>query len=234
MSTQIREVYIGYYEPGTTINIPVDFIKNNGPNIATGVQVAVNYPAELTYSSSALDQGSYSDITKIWTISTLLVAQEVGAIFMFDVVDDCPSTFSITFTVSTLTGCESCLNDNELCINTTGVSCCNSSGCDDDSIQTVTIASHTVLLTEETFLADATSNVIDFVLPSAAATYNSVTSKGKRFTFKVIEFSNGVTITSTEKIVDNTTIAGAGSVYTFSGVGVSVTLISDGSNYFII
>lgn len=235
MAVKIKKEYIGYYQVGSVIEIPIDFVENLGATTATEVQVTLIYPAGLTYNSDALDQGSYNDTTKVWTINTLLSGQKVGGLFYFNVVDDCSGPYSITFTASTLTGCESCLADNVICVVTEGVSCCELSGCGNEHIQTITTATHTALLTEKVFLADATSNAVDFTLPSPSAAYNSSTLKGHEFTFKVIEFSNGVSVTTPSgKLVDNTTIAAAGTVYNFGGVGDSITVVSDGTNYYIV
>lgn len=236
MSTQTKEVYIGDYEVGTTILIPVDFVKNSGSNIATGVEVEVDYPATLSYNSgsTALDQGSYSDITKIWSIGSLLQAQSVAAVFAFDIVDDCESSYTITFTVSTQSGCDSCLNDNELCVTTTGSSCCLSAGCRDWAIDTVTDLAYNVLLTDEILLLDGSSNDVVATLPSAASAYDSTTGKSKRFIFKAINVSNAVSLSATEKIVAATTVAGAGTTYSFSSVGDAAIVVTDGTNYFVI
>lgn len=236
MSTQTREVYIGDYEVGTTILIPVNFVKNSGDNIATGVEVEVDYPATLSYNSgsTALDQGSYSDVTKIWSIGSLLSNQSVAAVFAFDVVDDCHDSYTITFTVSTQSGCDSCLNDNELCVTTVGSSCCLSSGCRDPKVDTISDLAYNVLLTDEILLLDGTSNNVTATLPSAASAYNSTTGKSKKFIFKAINVSNAVSLSATEKIVAGTTVAGAGTTYSFSSVGDAVIIVTDGTNYFVI
>ena len=46
-------------------------VSNFGPNTATNVQVSVPPPANLSYSSVMLAQGSYNIATNIWSINTL-------------------------------------------------------------------------------------------------------------------------------------------------------------------
>jgi uncharacterized repeat protein (TIGR01451 family) len=232
-SGSTKTVNIGFYQNGDTFTVPVDFVKNNGPDTASGVTVTLTIPDGITYQSSGLSQGSYN--LGVWTVGTLIPGQSVSATFTFTVTDDCESPWTIEFDVATSGGCDGCLTNNNLCIVTNGVSCCDFSGCGDPEIQTVAVAAHTVLVTENTFLADATSNVVAFTLPTPAAAYNSTTLKGQTFTFKVVEFSNAVTVTTPSgKLVDNSTIAAAGTVYNFAGVGDSITVVSDGTNYYIV
>ncbi|MCO6499661.1 MAG: hypothetical protein J5I47_04680 [Vicingus serpentipes] len=222
-----QKVWIGYYYPGKTIEIPVDFVKNTGDSIVTGVQVLVTYDdTKLSYNTSALDQGTYVDGTTTWTIGTLVKKQSVGGFFYFDVIDDCVDQYTITFDV-TSTGCDSCLSDNTLCILTEGVSCCAMSNCSNPKSQEITALTHDVALTDDILEANAASNTVQFNLPTLASAYNATTNRGKQFTFKVSDFTNSVSIVAdgSEKILVNTNLAGASSTHTFTAVGESLTIV---------
>jgi len=55
---------------GDTITYTVTVI-NNGPNTATGVEIADQLPSGVTYSSSMPDQGVYDSGTGVWSVGSL-------------------------------------------------------------------------------------------------------------------------------------------------------------------
>jgi uncharacterized repeat protein (TIGR01451 family) len=74
---------------GGTINYTV-VVTNNGPNGTTGVQVTDVLPAGVTYVSSSPSQGSYDNVSGIWTVGSIANAAS--------------ATLTITATVDTGTG----------------------------------------------------------------------------------------------------------------------------------
>ena len=222
---------IGFYEVGSVIQIPVNFIKSNGDGIATNVVVDVTYPAGLTYQSAALDAGTYDDGTKRWTIGSVLKTDSIGAVFDFVVADDCPLSFQIDFVVSSLTGCESCLTDNTYCIIASGTSCCASRRCSDPAIETITddeVADGSI----DMYLIDASSNTVDLTLPTASAVFNTNTSKGQVFTVKALDATSAITVAPPSgNIIDETGTPVASKALL---LGESVQLVSDGTDYILI
>lgn len=224
---------IGYYEVGTSITLNVDFVKNNGPDIATGVEVEVTIPTGLVYNTSSLEQGTFAGTT--WTVGSLIPGQTVSATFTFDVTDDCEGPWSVDFVVSTQTGCDSCLDNNTLCVVTSGISCCELSPCHGKVITPVSAVSYNALLTDNVILADSSSNAVAIVLPTEASAFNSDTNKSLvHYHIKCVDITTGVDVTATGKIVDNTDLAGATTSFSFSTVGESIELVTDGTNWFII
>src|SRR4051794_41698907 len=44
---------------------------NQGPDVATGVQVTDLLPAGLTFVNAAASQGSYNNVNGVWTVGTV-------------------------------------------------------------------------------------------------------------------------------------------------------------------
>lgn len=229
MATNTKTAQIGRYQNGTVFTVNVDFVKNNGPDTATGVEVAVDIPTGLEYSTSGLGQGSYNTMTDIWSVGSLIPGQSVAATFSFLVTDDCEGPYTITFTISTQAGCDSCLNNNELCIVTNGVSCCDDCN---PNIKTIT-SDYTVLSTDNTILADGSSNEIMITLPSPASTYSE--GRGQKFVFRCLDSTNQVRVqTPSGVIVGPFTPGSSIAVQGVNATGDYITLQSDGTNYYIV
>ena len=122
-------INLDYFTVGDTFEVTVSNVKNNGPSVATGVKVTVTIPTGLAYVSSSLDKGSYNTVTNVWTIGSLNKGESVDGTFTFQVTDDCEKPYTINFDVTTVTGCDSCLDNNNYCVVANGVSCCDIRGC---------------------------------------------------------------------------------------------------------
>ena len=93
-----------------------------------------------------------------------------------------------------------------------------------NALQTITAATDTLVTTDTTNLCDCTSNAIAITIPSG-----STAQVGNRYEIKKIDSSaNAVTITATGATID-----GAASI-TLPSQYQSVTLVCDGTNWFIV
>jgi hypothetical protein len=90
------------------------------------------------------------------------------------------------------------------------------------NIRTVTNNTNILAISDYTILADATSNTIDITLPDAATTENQI------FVIKAINITNNVTVDTSGGNIDGS------STYTFSQTNESITVQSNGTNYYII
>lgn len=234
MST--KTIFIGNYEVGTIFDVEVDFVKNNGPDIASGVLVTLNIPTGLSYSSSDLSQGSYDSANDRWSVGSLIPGQSVNGTFSFEITDDCQGPYTATFTTSVTSGCDSCFTNNQLTVITSGMACCDVRACvAHPVVRTITASSYDAAASDEVLLVDSSSNAVTINLPAEATAYDPDTNKSLAdMRIKVIDNTNGVTVSATGKIVDNTTIAGASTTYNFAFVGDAIQLVTDGTNWFVI
>ncbi|HMB91083.1 MAG TPA: hypothetical protein VKP65_09575, partial [Rhodothermales bacterium] len=76
-------------------------VGNDGPNIATNVEVEDILPPELTFVSSTASQGAYDDGTGLWTVGTL-VSGFATLTITTEVTDTSPSPITNTASVSSL------------------------------------------------------------------------------------------------------------------------------------
>jgi hypothetical protein len=230
MATITKTANIGVYQNGSIFTVTVDFVKNSGPDTATGVKVVLTIPDGIDYSSSSLSQGTYNSGTDTWTIGSLLAGQSVSATFSFLVTDDCEGPYSIYFTATTTGGCESCITNNVLCIVASGFSCCEDC---DDKIQTIT-DDYTVLLTDKgTILADGSDNEITITLPTPASAYTE--GRGKKFVFKALDTTNQIRLfTPSGKIVCALNIEDSTDTQGVNFTGDYITIQSDGVNYYCV
>ena len=216
---------IGYFKTGSTFETIVDFVQNDGPDIATGVQVNITVPDGIQYSSHSVIPGTFNSLNHRWDIGTLNVGQVATASFVWEVIDstvELPYVF--TFSVTSSSACDTCLNTAKLCLKVNGIRCTDIGRCD-CSIKTV--SSETYLLTEDdrSITIDASSNNVAVTLldPDSQCPVR----------FKVIDLTNSVTlVTPSGKIVDNTTVTLSTDTYTFTTVGESVLLQSDADNWY--
>src|SRR2546428_6286776 len=58
---------------GDTVTFTIT-LNDNGPNSATNVRISDALPAGLTFVSATPSQGSYSNITGLWTVGTVTTA----------------------------------------------------------------------------------------------------------------------------------------------------------------
>src|SRR5207245_1893967 len=58
---------------GATVTFTIT-LNDNGPNSATNVRISDALPAGLTFFSATPSQGSYSNITGLWTVGTVTTA----------------------------------------------------------------------------------------------------------------------------------------------------------------
>lgn len=221
---------IGVYQNGSQFTVNVDFVKNAGPDTAVGVVVDVTIPDGIEYASSSLSQGTFNSGTNKWSVGSLLAGQSVSATFTFTVTDDCEGPYSIVFDVSTTGGCDGCLTNNQLCIVTSGFSCCEDC---DDKIQTIT-DDYVVQLTDKgTILADGSTNEITITLPSPASAYSE--GRGKKFVFKTLDSTNQVRLfTPSGKIVGPLDIASSTDTQGVNATGDYITIQSDGTNWYVV
>lgn len=93
-------------------------------------------------------------------------------------------------------------------------------------------ASHSLVSTDNVILMDATAadRVVD--LPTAASVYDSATDKSQRFTIKKIDASNTFKVTVTP--VGDELIDGEADVELLTDSRPFITIISDGSNWWLI
>ena len=237
MALQTIKQNIGYFTVGTVfcVDLTGDYaIKNSGPGFAQNVIATITYPAAIRFSpgASSVSKGVLNETTSKWSLGSLFANEYGEGSFCFEVIDDCLAPFNITFTVAS-DACECNIENNSICINANGVSCCNVQDCFGSlSIQTITDETYQHLITDDILLIDASLNTVDITLTSPA----SMISAGyyKSVKIKVIDLSNAVTITTPSgKIVDNTDIATATNTYSFSLTGEAIDLVTDGTNYFV-
>ncbi|MCK5616514.1 hypothetical protein KAR91_82390 [Candidatus Pacearchaeota archaeon] len=92
--------------------------------------------------------------------------------------------------------------------------------------------SHSLLLTDDLILMDATGSSLVVDLPFAASAYDAAEYKGQRFTIKKIDSSNVNTVTINPAGAD--LIDGETSVILETDSRPFVTIISDGGNWWLI
>jgi hypothetical protein len=120
---------IKYFTVGTTFCVEIANVRNNGPDVATGVQVLVTVPAGVTFLSSSVDKGIYNPITKTWSVGSLLPNETVNASLCWTITDDTLQQYSFVYEVSSTDGCDACLDNNQTCVNVIGLSCNDINSC---------------------------------------------------------------------------------------------------------
>jgi hypothetical protein len=93
-----------------------------------------------------------------------------------------------------------------------------------NNIETITAATDSLVTTDTTLLCDCTSNDISLTIPTSSSDYS-----GNRYEIKKIDSSaNTVTITPTSRTIDGAATATITTQYE------SITIVSDGTNWFIV
>ena len=127
-----KTIDIGLIAVGSIISVPTGKVTNGGTSTLTGVKVVVDVPPGLVYDSSTLPIGSYNVGLNTWENITILPGADNGieGEIRFEVTDDSNPIFKITFTATSDLACETCLNDNVICMVTTGLTCDQFGICD--------------------------------------------------------------------------------------------------------
>lgn len=99
-------------------------------------------------------------------------------------------------------------------------------------IETITGANHSVVATDDVVLIDTAGADRVVSLPAVGTFYNATTEKGQRVTIKKIDASNTDTVTITPIVP--TLIDGDATVTLETDSRPFVTVISDGSNWWLI
>lgn len=214
----------------------IESVINKSLQAVSDIRVQVAVPPGVEYVSSNLGQGTYNSSSNIWTIGTMTKGQSFSGDIIWKVTDDCLAPFKFTFTLSSSSS-SVCIGDtNSHCILIDGITKCQLDRY--KGIRTI-VFDETLALTDYTILADASSLPVNITLPPPADVYkvfpdNTCNNGGKEYHIKVIDLTNPVTLTTPSgKIVDFSTIANATATYSFSLVGQTVVLHSNGENYFI-
>jgi hypothetical protein len=126
---------IGLYKVGDTFNIQLDgvifpSVRNLGPDIAKNTELTITLPAGLEFNAgqSTVPRGSFSEITGIWTLGSLLTGESLTPTFSFEIVDDCLDSYEIQFDI-TSDACDCNFENNTYTITASGLSCCKIGEC---------------------------------------------------------------------------------------------------------
>lgn len=124
-------IILDFIKCGDTIHIPIENICNLSKVPATGVEVYFDTPSGLTFLTANLPQGSYDEVTGIWTIGTLYPGQVLtpDATIFYQVEDDCLAPFRWDITIGSTDACEECLENNSYCVKVDGLTCCDVKEC---------------------------------------------------------------------------------------------------------
>lgn len=224
---------------GDKIYTLIEAVTNKSLQTVTDIQVEVTPPPGVVYSSSNLAQGTYNSAENIWTIGTMTKGQTFSGEIAWKVTDDCLAPFKFDFRL-TSAGPNVCINSGSggFCIIIDGITKCLIDTY--KRIKTINVQEDATLdLTDYTVLVDGSGMAINVTLPAPADAYrtfpdNSCNDGGKEYYIKVIDLTNPVTITTPSgKIVSFSTIADALDTFTFSLVGQTIIIHSNGENYFI-
>ena len=94
------------------------------------------------------------------------------------------------------------------------------------------VVNHSLVLTDDALLMDATGSTVTVTLPFAASAFDVATNKGQRFTIKKID-----TIETYDVIIDpaGADLIDGNTLITLSGnLRPSIDIISDGADWFLI
>ena len=235
-------VNINFFSIGSTFCLNLDsevYIKNNGPDIASNVQVEFTLPAGVDWNPGASNIGGRGTLDE-GTDSLLAGECLNNASFCFIITDDCAGPFDIVVNV-TSDACECNIENNSICWTVDGVSCCDAGECLAlETVRTIDQVAETHLATDRVILIDASSNNVTFTLldPADVNVWNAASSKGMTIRFKLLDDNAGANIatltTPSGKIVLTTTIAAAAATHVFSSVGEAFDLVTDGVNWYAI
>lgn len=232
MANLIATIDKGYISPGDTICTPIDSVFNASGKTVTGVKVVIDVPEGVVYKSSNLTQGLYDNIANEWQIGTMTVNKTVSGIICWTVVDDCraPYKFDLIATSDGGTLCITEDNKNSGCISVIGLTACQVTA---QSRVTSVTADYTPTSQDRTLLLDASVSEIEITLPPASMFYNSSKKTGHEWEFKVVDFNNAISISSTSKILLDTNLAAAPKSFSFTQSGEWIKVQSVGSFYVI-
>lgn len=161
MSVNIQNITISPFYLNKEISVPIQFATNKSDVIASNVVVTLDKtPDGLEYVRSNMERGTWDNITRTWTIGTMSPQESLMGEIIYKVTDDCAHDFRFIFQMSS-SGCEACLENNTLCVNISGISCCDLTPCFSFKTETFTVVGATkVHLT----LAEAPKTADDVIM----------------------------------------------------------------------
>lgn len=124
-----EEKNIGFYKAGTVITYTLQTVLNACPNLISDVVMQITLPTGLSFSGYTIPKGTMDSLLAKWSVGSLTPGQLAEADFEFTVDDDCEGPFSVVFTITSVSNCDSCFDTPILTVLFDGVSCCETFTC---------------------------------------------------------------------------------------------------------
>src|SRR5210317_1040667 len=80
------------------------FVKNNGPDIATGIEVTDLLDAAFNLVSAAASQGSFTSSTGLWSLGTLSSGQQEVLSMVATIISGAGTTLTNTASITAFNG----------------------------------------------------------------------------------------------------------------------------------
>lgn len=122
MSTIAKTIDLDIIYAGLTVCVPIENVKNNSSVTVDDVIVKLDeIPDGLSYSSYVLGQGSYDELSLIWSVGALGPLGSTSGMLCFTVLDDSKAPFNFNLTVGLSGLCEQCDPLNQYCVTIKGL-----------------------------------------------------------------------------------------------------------------